>query len=238
MDHKIAAYTGTRNLYPMMVPAVKSLLYNSDVDEVWLFIEDDVFPLAVPEMVKVRNVSGQTYFPPDGPNMRSRYTYMAMMRAVYADLFPDADRVLSLDVDTICKADISDLWDLPIDDCYFAASVEPERTKDEGYFYSNIGVCLYNLAKLRDGKWREVVAALNAKKYRNLEQDVFNLLCQGAIYDMPSEYNKSDYTKRCDAGKIIHYAGKRFWHNRPQYMRFEQMGWPEVLEHRRQTCGK
>ena len=42
---KAAVYTGTKNLYKAMVPAVKSLVCNSDVDKIYLFIEDDKFPL-------------------------------------------------------------------------------------------------------------------------------------------------------------------------------------------------
>lgn len=41
---KTAVYTGTKNLYPHMIPAIKSLLFNSDVDIIYLLIEDDVFP--------------------------------------------------------------------------------------------------------------------------------------------------------------------------------------------------
>ena len=41
---KAAVYTGTRNLYKQMVVAVKSLIRNSDVDKIYLLIEDDEFP--------------------------------------------------------------------------------------------------------------------------------------------------------------------------------------------------
>ena len=42
--------------------------------------------------------------------MNSSFTYLAMMRAALAKLFPDIDRILSLDVDTIIDQNISDLW--------------------------------------------------------------------------------------------------------------------------------
>ena len=38
---KAAVYTGTQNLYGGMIAAAKSLIANSDVDEVWFLIEDD-----------------------------------------------------------------------------------------------------------------------------------------------------------------------------------------------------
>ena len=192
---KVAAYTGTSNLYPMMYTAVKSLLMHSDVDKVYLLIEDDEFPYELPDIVKTINVKYQKFFYPDGANWRSRFSYMAMMRATYAKMFPKLDRILSLDVDTIVTEDISDLWDLPIDDYYLSASEEPKATKEHGYFYVNIGVALYNLKKLREDRMVDkVIRELNSKQYAYLEQDAFSELCHDRIYPMPPEYNYTEFT--------------------------------------------
>ena len=239
---KVAAYTGTRNLYPLMIPAVKSLVTNSDVDEIWLFIEDDdfldgyIFPK---DLVKIRNVSQQGYFKPDGPNMKSHFTYMAMMRATYAKEFPELDRILSLDVDTIVNDDISELWDLPLkDEYYFAASMEPSTTNRRGYLYTNIGVCLYNLEKLRDGKCDEVIDALNTKKYTFMEQDAFNELCQGKIFDMNPTYNSNVFTKVVDLPKIVHYAGEKKWDGKILVKKYGEQSWKETLKWRERRYRK
>lgn len=233
---KIAAYTGTRNLYEMMIPAVKSLMCNSDVDEVWLFIEDDKLPAAfnVPEgILKIRNVSDQRYFGKDGPNMNSRFTYMAMMRAAYAKEFPKEDRILSLDVDTIVNQDISSLWDLPLlDQYYFAASKEPDATDEHGYLYTNIGVALYNLEKLRDGKCDEVIVALNEWKYPYLEQDAFNELCQGGIFEMDPTYNSTPFTKKISNPHIVHYAGQTKWSGMKLYQDYARQSWKDIMRYR------
>lgn len=204
---KAAIYTGTRNLYEHMIPAIKSLLCNSDVDRVYLGIEDDVFPYELPSICETVNFSKQTFFALDGANIKSRFTYMAMMRAVLSKVFPKEHRILSLDVDTIVDKDISDLWDLPIDDCYFSASHEWHRAQD-GYLYTNVGVCLFNLDKLRDGKADELINVLNKIKLEFVEQDALNILCQGHIHDMPSEYNSNYYTEPCGSPKIIHHIGR------------------------------
>lgn len=230
MKH-VAVYTGTKKLYERMVVAVKSLIYNSDVDKIYLLIEDDEFPYELPDFVECRNVSYQTYFPPDGVNMGSPFTYMAMIRAVLCYYFPDLDRILSLDVDTIVVRDISDIWDLPIEDFYFSASQEPSRCKD-GEFYSNIGVCLYNLEKLRDGTADKAVEVLNTKTRMFLEQTVMNQLCQGHILDMPSEYNANRYTIPTLDPKIVHYASIKDWTEYSDYKDYEQMSWDEVLSKR------
>lgn len=236
---KVAAYTGTRNLYPMMVPAVKSLLCYSDVGEVYLYIEDDkppkIFDGMPREIVKFRNASDQTYFKKDGPNMKSQYSYMALMRAAYTKEFPELERILSLDVDTIITGDIPELWDLPLDaneGYYFSASKEPYATKEKGYLYTNIGVCLYNLDKLRDGKADEVIEALNTKKYKQVEQDVFNELCQDHILQMDPVYNSTPFTKVINSPKIVHYAGEKTWDDKNLVKQWSKESWDVILKYR------
>ena len=59
-------------------------------------------------------------FPKDSPNMRSKFTYLAMMRAAKAKVLPeDIDMVLSLDCDTIIHGSLDELWDLDLDGYYF-----------------------------------------------------------------------------------------------------------------------
>lgn len=205
---KAAVYTGTRNLYKSMIPAIKSLLVNSDVERIYIGIEDAAFPYELPSLCEVIDLSGQTIFAKDGANANSRYTYMAMMRVALAKILPeDLNRVLSLDVDTIVDKDISELWGLPIDDCYFAASHEWHKAQ-KGYLYCNVGVSLFNLEKMRDGKADELICVLNKIKLEYLEQDAMNMLCQGHIYDMPPEYNSNYYTEHVQEPKIIHHIGR------------------------------
>ena len=233
-ERRVAVYTGTRNLYPDMVPAIKSLIAHSDVDKVYLLIEDDEFPFEVPkDIVEVRNVSEQTYFKPDGPNMKSGFTYMAMMRAALCKEFPELDEILALDCDTICVRDITDIWNTPLyDEYYFAAVPETARTTKSST-YTNIGVALYNLKKLRDGKADEVIDILNTKKYTYLEQDVFNLQCQGAIYKLSSDYNATNYTKPTSNPKIVHYAGIKDWSDVDLVNRYRDTSWEEILKYRK-----
>lgn len=226
-----AVYTASRNLYQDLLPAVKSLIINSSVDKVFFLIEDDKFPEELPDMIECINVSNQKFFAEDGPNMRSRFTYLAMMRATLAKLFPDIDQIFSLDVDTIIDKPIGDvLWKLPLDDYYFSASKEPFRTDYEKLFYTNTGVAMYNLKKLRDGKVDEVIAELNRKQYSFLEQDVFNYLCQGHILDMPSCYNANDWTMPTYDKKIVHYAGIKEWNHYPLVAQYRSISWDRIIK--------
>ena len=225
---KAAVYTGSRNLYVDMAVAVKSLLINSDVEKVYLLIEDDDFPFILPGCVRIINVSNQNIFRADGPNMRSRYTYFAMMRAALAFILPDLNTVLSLDVDTIVDKDISDLWDLPLgNEYYFAASKEAHRSY-AGLIYTNMGVTLFNLEKLRKGKAGEVIHALNNQWFNWVEQDAFNYLCQGGILEMPSCYNVNTWTEKTDDQRILHYAGIKEYQSFAGYLKYQGIPFSDI----------
>lgn len=234
---KIAVYTGSRNLYEDMVTCAKSVIAHSDVDEINFLIEDDVFPLDIPDMIKTQNVSDQEYFNPWGPNMKSKFTYFAMMRAALPKVFPEYDRILSLDCDTLAIRDISGLWNLPIDDVYFAASREAHRSV-AGMLYTNVGVALMNLKKQRETKKTdEYIDVLNRQKFTYLDQDVMNYLSQGYIYEMHSEYNANEWTNPCYNPRIIHFAGVKqdVWHKHPKAKEYQRMTWDEVFAARKRN---
>lgn len=237
---KAAVYVGTRNVYQDILPSLKSLLINSDVDKVYLLIEDDKFPFELPDCVETINVSNQPYFDHNGPNYHGmKWTWMTMMRAALAKAFPDLDVILSLDNDTIIDQDISEIWDLPIDDYYYAASREPLKSKGGRTYvcdlFTQMGVVLYNLKKLRDGKADEVIHALNTDRYIFAEQDAFNLMCQGNIYPMPSEYNACDYTEPCSNPKIHHFAAIWEWQHFPQVLKYKDKSFEEIMGARNNT---
>ena len=228
-------FTGNKAVWGDMIPACKSILANSSVEKIFLLVDTPRFPYEVPKCIEPINVSDQKFFKHDGPNMKSPYSYLAMMRAALALMpeFEGIDRILSLDCDIIALQNIDGIWSLPIDDCYFSASHENHRSKN-GLLYCNTGVAFYNLEKLRDGKAEEVVEVLNKRKYPWLEQDLFNYLCQGHIHDMPSEYNVNDYTDHVFTPYIRHFAGLPFekWRWRPEVAEYKRKAWGEVLNGR------
>jgi lipopolysaccharide biosynthesis glycosyltransferase len=229
---KIAVYTATRNLYDLLIPAYSSLLCNSSVDKIYLLIEDDEFPYLFPynDMFEVINVSNQQFFRQDGPNMNSRFTYMAMMRAALCHVLPEwYDKVLSLDVDTIVNKNIDAIWDLPVEECYFAASKETHKSHDH-FFYANVGVCLHNLEKMRDGKADEIIKYLNEHEITFLEQDCMNYMCQGSICEMPSCYNVNTWTENTGDWRIIHYAGIKDWADKELVKKYMER-FPRIKRH-------
>lgn len=233
-DERCAVYCGTPNLYSDMVTASKSLFCNSNVDTVYFVISTSSFPYSIPPCVKIIDMSNQQFFRTDGVNYWSRWTYMVLLRAALAKIFPKIDKILSLDVDTIVDNDISELWDIDIDNYYFAAVREPSKSIGT-FLYTNFGVTMQNLRKLRnDRKVDEVIKKLNYKKYSFLEQDAMNIECQGRILEIPAKYNVACCTSETvEDPRIIHYAAVKEWNNKPLVEKYRKMSWEEALGDRK-----
>lgn len=229
---KVVVYLATRNYYEKVLYSLKSLYYHTEVDKVYLLIENDTFPYTLPSNVQCINVKNQNLYKEDGPNYNTRWSYITLLKPALSRILPpDIDVALCLDADTIILDDISGIWDLPISDYYFAASAEPNRT-NKSYIYTNIGVCLFNLAKLRGAKTDELIQALNTKKYEVVDQDALVELCQGHILDMDGRYNVSNYTLSYGPPKIRHFAGEKFWFNDPLVKCYRDIFFDEILEMR------
>lgn len=247
---KAAVYSATRNLYYDMIPSIKSLVMHSDVDRIFLLIEDDRFPFFLPDFVETRNISTQTYFSPASINYENPFTYMVLLRTALSKILPDCDRVLSLDCDTAVNQDISDLWDIDMRYNYYAAVAEHTKIFHQysptGPYY-NAGVMLCNLELLRkDGMDDVMMTDLLATKYQFIEQDCINRNCAGRILELPSVYNDSFATERnkLEDIKIAHFAGTRQWQNNDfvdphrLFKRYSKISWDEVFEHRKQVYGR
>lgn len=180
---------------------------HSNVEKIYFLIEDDEFPYEIPQEIECINISNQTYFPTDGPNFKNVLTYMVLIRAAYTKIFPDLDRILSIDMDTVVNENISDLWDLDLTNYYIAAVEEVELTKSEGSYF-NMGVAMMNLQKIRaDKKDDEIINALNTYWYRYKEQDCFNEFFRGSALILPSDYNCCIQANPPQHEKITHFAG-------------------------------
>lgn len=215
--NKIVVYSGTKNVYKKMLPAVNSLLQHCNVDKIYFLIEDDKFPYELPQKVTCINVKNQNWFSPQGPNYARKWSYMVLLRAAYTKLFPDIDIILSLDIDTIVNENIDDIWDIPLDDYYLAAVPETHR-----HNYINMGVALMNLKKLReDKKDDELIEKLNTIPYLFNEQDCINECCD-KIYHLSPDYNVCDYTDYDKAAhrKITHFAAIKDWYELPEVQEY------------------
>lgn len=228
--NKIAVYAGTRNVYPQMVTAAKSLLCHTRMDAVHFLIEDDAFPEPLPDVIRCSNVSSQGWFQKDGPNYRSRWTYMTLMRLAIPDIFQDEERVLWLDVDTIVTDDISQLFQEDLGQCYFGMVPEvPDRSKPP-FTYYNAGVMLINVLRFQaDGRqyYHDLIDLVNWQRMDFPDQDAINLLCQTRIKALAPCWNSGRWTKELPADEvnIVHFMADRQYTERALYKQYAQMDW-------------
>lgn len=239
---KHVVYAGTPNLYEQMVWAAKSLVANTKVDRIWFLIEDDEFPYDLPDIITCINVKQmeEEKFPPFGVNSNTHFTKMALIRVCYDEIFPDVDTVLQLDVDTIVLDDISPIWETDLTGKWFAACHEAYSGYDpygSGHYY-NVGVCLFNLAQMRqDGAQEQLVNWINTTRANCVEQDALNRLGaeRGRAVDLPMRYNENRAVGYTDDPAIQHYLGYMDWLTNPNLPRREYLKlyrdktWDEVL---------
>lgn len=205
---RAAVYTGTRNLYQYMIISAKSLLMHSNVEKIYFLIQDDIFPYEIPQIIECINIKQQQYFKHDGPNYKSRFTYMALIRGALTKIFPNLDTILSLDVDVIINENISELWDLDLTNYYLAAVQESLKYNRTNYI--NAGVMLLNLKKLRQENIDNIIInALNTQYFKFDVQDCYSKYCYQKTLILPADYNFNEYTdyQLAKNRKIIHYAG-------------------------------
>ena len=120
-------------------------------------------------------------------------------RYLIPDLWPDLNRALYMDCDTIAKDDICKLWDLELGDCMVGAC-------EEGYdyflkwkqeigikgFYFNAGVMILDLKKFRE---HGIVEKLFSKtlevgdRAEFADQDILNVVLDGNVKLLPARYN-------------------------------------------------
>ena len=224
---RAVVYAGTRNLYHNMVTAAKSLIMNGGhVDKIYFLTEDDVFPEPLPDLIRCRNVSKQTYFPPSGPNYESHWTYMTLMRLVLPDLFPWEPQLLWLDVDTLVNGDLGPLWMTDLLGYALAAVPEPGRSAAP-FVYYNAGVQLIDMVNFSREQER-LVDLVNSRPLAFKDQDAINLLLQTRIKTLPALWNSCQWTGQPRDARILHYAAERCYNQRASWLRIEATDWRDI----------
>ena len=259
MSDKVIAYCGTKNIYDIMETAAKSALANTEVDKIIFFIETDSFPYSLPSIIETRNVSDQHWFPSDGANYNSPWTYMAYIRLALAKILPDLDRILYLDTDTLVLRDISGLFNTDITGKLFCMIAEDIGEQPIEYIngfacfqdyiqvaksqdprpeypvrpYYNSGVMLMNLEELRKTKMDDVIIhELNTVYHRYPDQDAINILCKDNIVPAPTEYNV--IPALCsdfpkDKIRIKHFASDKPLWKSGLWQSYKRMSWDTVM---------
>ncbi len=213
---KHVVYGATRNLYDQIPAAMKSLLDHTKVDCIHLMLEDDEIPFDCPDSVPIDVVNVKEYmewaFPDGGPNAKTHWTKMALVRVCYPEIFDDVGTLLQLDVDTIVLDDVSPLWEVDLTGKWFAAV--PEKYSNYNPYnadaYYNIGICMFNLDQMRDdGAQEQLVKWINSIRAGAVEQDALNVFgaMRGKAVAINQRYNENFACGFTDNPAVMHYLG-------------------------------
>ena len=156
-------------------------------------------------------------------HIRDYYTCTTYFRIFIAEMFPQYDKALYLDCDTVILGDVSALHNYELGDNLIAGApcegvnsfdvyrkyVEEVDGLNPDYFF-NAGVILMNLKAFREENFYQQFADL-LQKYKFTfiqDEDYLNVLCQDRVLRLPRAWNKTpvgmDVLPRKDL-RIVHY---------------------------------
>lgn len=160
---------------------------------------------------------------------RDYYTPAIYYRLLIPELFPEFDKVLYMDCDTVLLTDVAELYGADIGDNYIGAVADQavaavpafrEYTKNalgiEAEKYFNSGVIVMNLKKFRQvGFCEKFAKTLRSYNFTIApDQDVLNLICKDKVYYFDGGWNKMPIAGEDDkTPKLIHYnLTMKPWH--------------------------
>ena len=150
------------------------------------------------------------------------------LRLLIPKYYPQLERALYLDCDTICKGSLSELYNADFENNYIIGCEGIEYSKTQAKelnipFYINSGVMLFNIPlmnkenyfkQIKD-RWKE---SLGLPKVYSADETVINYVFNGKIKKISEKYNychNRDYgDRKQDKPIILHFTGadkKEFW---------------------------
>ena len=130
-------------------------------------------------------------------------SYATFYRLQLPELLKEIDKCIYLDVDTVVKKDLKELFDIEMKDEYMAGVKAagyyyPEEKKIKNMHllgiaefdqYVNAGVLLLNLKKMREDNLSDIFCKLLKKDFPSQDQDILNVACYGHIKILSPKYN-------------------------------------------------
>jgi lipopolysaccharide biosynthesis glycosyltransferase len=152
---------------------------------------------------------------------RETITVETYFRLLIPDLFPDYDKVIYLDGDMICCADVSALFDINIEDYHLASSRDIGNIGDyhnpkskgrriyndtvlklncaDNYFIA--GMLILNIKAFKNNfTVKKLLDFAISREWRAHDQDILNVLCQDKTLLLPIEW---DFTWDDEAAKYL-----------------------------------
>lgn len=155
--------------------------------------------------------------------LRDYYSNTTYYRMFIADMFPEIDKAIYIDSDTVVQGDISELYGVDLKDYDVAACHEQAMVQEDVYGtyvekclgldrnrFFNAGIILINCKSFRENKILErFVKLLGVYDCRvTQDEDYLNILCADRVLFLPQTWNSEVFGEMLDAPEncnIIHY---------------------------------
>ncbi len=177
------------------------------------------------------DIRGKVEKTSDSLPLRDYYSKTTYFRFYIPELYPEYDKAIYIDSDTVVLGDISNLYDIDIGDNYVGACNEQAMVQTEVYGnyvekvmginrndYFNAGLMLMNCKAFRENKvLNEFLRLLDIYPFVvTQDEDYLNVICNGKVYWLDKGWNVEVYgelpVKEEDI-KIIHYIMvSKPWH--------------------------
>ena len=205
-------------MYPQLQQSIQMLIQTQkEIKHIYAFIEDN-FETPEDSLVTFINVSNFTKMTENNVNGQSHWSYMCLTRCYFCELLPNVDKILYLDLDIMITKDITEYWNIDIDN-YALAGVIDSGIKnfvvpyiDDLDSYINSGSILMNLKYMREHNMDKALDDLLHRHWlRNPDQDALNVVCAGQIKLIDCKWNSSDATTLSRDPVINHVIRTKPW---------------------------
>ena len=136
--------------------------------------------------------------------LRDYYSQTTYFRFFIADMFPQYDKAIYIDSDTVVQGDIAKLFDTEIGDAYVGACHEQAMVQDEvfgtycekvvgvsRYEFFNAGMMLLNCRQFREGRVLDsFIEYLHTYHFVvTQDEDYLNLICKDRVFWLDQRWN-------------------------------------------------
>ncbi len=163
--------------------------------------------------------------------LRDYYSKTTYYRFFIAEMFPEYDKAIYIDSDTIVQGDISELYAHELGDNYIGACHEQAMVQVDGYgtyaervvgvdrnSFFNAGLMLINCKQFREqkvlDKFIELLPMYNFVVTQ--DEDYLNVICKDKVLWLDQRWNTEifgDIPFSCEEFKVIHYImTSKPWH--------------------------
>lgn len=157
------------------------------------------------------------------------FSYAVYYRLCIPNILNNTKKILYLDVDTICLGDISQLFDVELNESIIGvvedANVTNEHLSEISFerneCYFNSGVLLINTEKWNlNNTFLKLVDLISNRRFSYPDQDALNLLLKDKKYVLPEKFNWTNWYKTPEILKLrsegiifAHFIGEiKPWH--------------------------